>query len=77
MKNKNHGGKNMNHVAQQPKLRTAQAPAELWNEDTAHPFALVRRDRLEITGEMVEQAEHPELKNFWIGRLPAAGAGRP
>ena len=64
----------MKNATQQTKNKNTAAPSELWNDDDIHPYVLVRRDRLDITSEMVERAEHPELENFWLSRLPA-GAG--
>ena len=62
----------MKNATQQTKNRTAQAPSDLWNDESVHPYDLVKRDRLDITADIVERAEHPELENFWLSRLPPA-----
>ena len=59
----------MKNATQQPERKTAPAPSDLWNDESVHAYALVRRDRLDITSDIVERAEQPELHNFWLGRL--------
>ena len=45
-------------------------PEALWlNQDIA-PEEFITRDPLDITPEMVEEAEQPELANFALQRLP-------
>ena len=45
-------------------------PEALWlNQDIA-PEELIARDPLDITPEMVEEAEQPELADFALLRLP-------
>jgi hypothetical protein len=45
-------------------------PEELWLDQDIQPHRLVRLDPLDITAEMVEQAEHPELGDFTLRTLP-------
>ena len=51
-------------------------PEELWLDPDIEPEDLVRFDPLDITDEIVELAEHPELANPIIKALPDPGDGR-
>ena len=42
----------------------------LWLDPDVEPEELPRLDPLDITREMVEQAEQPELSDFYLRRLP-------
>ena len=62
----------MENTTKQPKKRTTKhrgAPSDLWQNDDIHAYAIVRRDRLDVTREMLNKAEHPELQNYWLSRL--------
>jgi hypothetical protein len=43
---------------------------DLWLDPDVEPEELVLLDPLDITSEMVEQAEQPELANYYLRRLP-------
>ena len=43
---------------------------EMWGDADIDPVALVKRDPLDITHEMQEMAEYPELADPLIGLLP-------
>lgn len=43
---------------------------ELWLDLSIEPEQLIRLDPLDITREMVAQAEHLELTDFFLRRLP-------
>lgn len=45
-------------------------PGELWMDESIDAYTLVRLDRMDITLDMIRVAEHPELENPWIRRLP-------
>lgn len=45
-------------------------PAVLWMDAAVEPTELVSLDPLDITREMVEQAEHPEIADPVIAMLP-------
>jgi hypothetical protein len=44
-------------------------PEQLWLDQSIEPEELVQLDPLDITGEMVEQAEQPELADWTVRRL--------
>jgi hypothetical protein len=45
-------------------------PGELWLDLSVSPEELVRLDPLDISAEMVELAERPELEDWVLRRLP-------
>ena len=45
-------------------------PGELWLDESITPEELIRLDPLDITPEMVEQAEQPELGDYSLQSLP-------
>jgi len=45
-------------------------PEDLWLDPDIEPGDLIRLDRLAITEDIVEQAEHPELANPYLHKLP-------
>lgn len=45
-------------------------PEALWLDQDIDPDDFVRLDPLDITIDMVEQVEHPELADFVLRRLP-------
>ena len=45
-------------------------PEALWLSQDIAPEELIARDPLDITPEMVEEAEQPELADFALRRLP-------
>ena len=45
-------------------------PHDLWMDLSVPPETLVRIDPLDITTEMVERAEQPELDDYVLMRLP-------
>ena len=53
--------------------KTPRHPEELWQYTDIDPIELVLLDPLNITDEMVELAEHPELENPVIRALPDPG----
>ena len=44
---------------------------ELWHDPDIPPEHLVHLDPLDITREMLKQAESPDLVNYWLARLKA------
>ncbi len=50
--------------------RIGMNPYELWLDDDIEPEELIRLDPLDITEEMVMQAEYPELMDFFVSGLP-------
>jgi len=48
-------------------------PEELWLDQSIEPEELVRIDPLDITSDMVEVAEHPELADGLLRGLPERG----
>ena len=70
----NYGGETMKskpttRTGKQLALQTQHQTEEQQDELTAI-LKLVRHDPLDITADMQERAEQPELKNYWIARLP-------
>ena len=45
-------------------------PDTLWHDHTIEPEQLIQLDPLEITHEMVQQAQQPELADYNIASLP-------
>ena len=45
-------------------------PEALWHDSSITPEELINMDPLEITREMIEQAEQPETADLRLARLP-------
>ena len=46
-------------------------PEALWFDTDIKPEALIEDDPLEISQEIIELAEQPELSDFWLMTLPS------
>ena len=50
-------------------------PEALWLGASVEPESLIEDDPLEISQEIIEQAEQPELSDFWLMSLPSRRCG--
>ena len=46
-------------------------PETLWFDTDIEPESLIEDDPLEISQEIIELAEQPELSDFWLMSLPS------
>jgi len=62
----------MKHIARDERdiARRNIDPEELWLDQDIPADELIRLDPLDITAEMVSQAEHPELADWNLQSLP-------
>ena len=51
-------------------------PEEIWLDQDVSPEELIRLDPMQITEEIIEMAEHPELADPVIAEIPVRNRGR-